>query len=165
MATFILNPNPPTAASWPVRHRRDPGLRTFQASPTTAGTSRGCFPSVAPGTRPHPAQAIEILKLPALSCSSVFILTPRSGQHAYAHHHSQGQDPENFSLCSNRSVSEHAHGGVLHTRKLVNQPGHFPLPSFQPWTCSSKSSIYMPSYKVQLLPKQRGKSAAFMILQ
>lgn len=52
---------------------------------------------------------------------------------------------------------------AFYTQKLVNQPGHFPLPFFQPWMCSSKSSIYMPSYKVQLLPKQRGKSVAFTV--
>lgn len=65
MATFILNPNPPTAASCPVQHRQDPGLRTFQAPPATLAPLGGCFPSLAPGIRPHPAQATEILKLPA----------------------------------------------------------------------------------------------------
>ena len=68
-------------------------------------------------------------------------------------------------LCFNRYFNKHAHSGFLHTHKLVNQPGHFPLLSFQPWTYSSKSSIYTPSYKVQPLPKQRGKSAAFTTLQ
>lgn len=56
-------------------------------------------------------------------------------------------------LCFNRYSTR-----VLAARAL-------PSPLFQPPTCSSKSSIYMPSYKVQLLPKQRGKSAAFIILQ
>lgn len=165
MATFILNPNPPTAASCPVQHRQDPGLHTFQAPPATLAPLGGCFPSLAPGTRPHPAQATEVLKLPVF-LAAPYLYSPLEAA-SVSTHISTAKDEtlQTFlSVPTGPSVSTLT-VAFLHTRKLVNQPGHFPLPSFQPWTCSSKSSIYMPSYKVQLLPKQRGKSAAFMILQ